>query len=146
VDGKILDFGLIDPAGNAALLEVKGWTARRWNRQLDAWFKNQLRKRRKAGDEAIIHALSQLRKATASGKPVYLAVTDAMPAATRDAVEAALRQEGLPVTLLYFSESELAATARELRTAMGIGTGVSLLLLDDIESEDPGEEHLAEQL
>jgi hypothetical protein len=34
-----------------------------------------------------------------------------------------------------FSESELATTARELRAAMGIGAGVSLLLLDDIESE-----------
>jgi hypothetical protein len=145
VDGKIIDFSLIDRAGNTALLEVKGWTKDRWKRQLDVWFKNQDRKhagkRLKSGDEAVVHALSQLKKATGTGRPVYLAVSDSLPPQTRELLRMLLEKEKLPVKLLYFSEEKLMEMSRELKAAMALGAGVAMFL-DDAESVDPGEEHL----
>lgn len=142
-DGKILDFGLIDARGNTALLEVKGWTKKKWKEQLTAWKARQSKKKMTGNDKLLTRTFGQLEAAVGTGKPVYLAVSDSLDAGTRKALEAVLAEKNLPVTLLYFSEDKLKVTMTELKTAMALGAGVALFL-DDTESEDPGEEYVEE--
>jgi hypothetical protein len=121
-NGKLIDFGLVDAKGQPALLEVKGWTPKKWKQQLAAFGRN------KRGAEAIVHALSQLEAAVATKKKVYLAVSDALEKTTLKALEDLLDAEQLPVTLIPFSESGIKTTAHQLRSAMAIGAGVAFFL------------------
>jgi hypothetical protein len=133
-NGKLIDFGILDGDLQPALLEVKGWTPKKWKQQLAAFGSN------KRGAEAIVHALSQLEAAVATKKKVYLAVSDALDDATLKALKKVLADEELPVTLIPFSESGIKTTAQQLRAAMAIGAGVAFFLDDDESSGSEDDE------
>ncbi len=126
-NGKLIDFGIVDASGQPALLEVKAWAPKKWKQQLAA------HKNRK-GDEALVHALSQLEAATRTGKPVYLAVSDKLDAKTLETLKEVLAAEELPVKLVPVSETAIKSTAHDLRAMMGIGAGVAFFLDNDDDS------------
>ena len=128
--GKVLDFELVDASGRPAWLEVKGWTAKTWRAQLDAIANGK-------GAEKMEHLFAQLDTAKATGNPSYLAITDALDAGTREEIAQLLRARGYEADLMYFSESALKTTARELCKALAIGAGVGALVdLDEVTEDD----------
>lgn len=128
-----IDYGVSGPKG-FGLLEVKGWSKRKWKQQLKA------AKAAQGGDEAIQHLLVQLDAAAKTGKPVYLAVTDALDAATKKALTGFLaKNKHAAVELVYFSEDKLKGIAKELRNAMMLGAGIAIAIDNETEAND-GEE------
>jgi hypothetical protein len=130
--GRIIDFGLRDASGALAFLEVKAWTARRWATELAAVGA------RRPG-KAFARLIKQLRAATSTGKPVYLAVSDAIgvqSTALREALkQAKLRQ----VKVVTFSESKLKDTSRTLRKGLGLAGVTAVITTDQLANGDEGD-------
>jgi hypothetical protein len=131
--GSILDYQVREASGREALLEVKSWSTKQWQRQIDSLGGK--------GAEYIQGLSKQLDDAKASGKPTYLAVTSTLEGTPLDALlRKALAREGHEaVTIVYFPEQRLQQVGRELRKSMAIAgaSSVAAGIVDrSVEGED----------
>jgi hypothetical protein len=123
--GSILDYQVREASGREALLEVKSWSTKQWQRQIDSLGGK--------GAEYIQGLFKQLDDAKASGKPVYLAVTNKLE---KTPLVIRLREELASaghenVSLVFFDETRLRDVGRELRKALAIaggGGGVGMIV------------------
>jgi hypothetical protein len=121
--GKVIDFKLLDAAGNPAILEVKSWNAQRWTKEIDANL-GQPKGKLSGGTKSMIGQL-QAAKAVPAGKSkkmtVYLAVSDVIKEADLVRLAGLLKRHGLGDVVIHrFPEASLKATRDKLRDAMGL--------------------------
>jgi len=131
--GSVMDYEVVDASGRPAWLEVKGWSKRQWKQQLD----NLGGK----GAEYIQSLFKQLDDAKATGKPMYLAVSNAIEKTplARELTSALEKAGHKAVTIIYFDESKLTDVARALRKAMAIAAGAAIVDAAIVgEYDDPG--------
>lgn len=121
--GKVIDFKLLDAAGNPAMLEVKAWNAKRWTKEIDANL-GKSKGKLSGGTKSMIEQLQAAKKVPpGKGKKmtVYLAVSDVIDAADEIRLGNLLRSHGLHDVIIHkFPESSLTATRNKLRDAMGL--------------------------
>ena len=142
-DGKVLDFKLVDAAGNPAMLEVKSWNKKRWTKELDA---NVGSKKLSGGIKSMIEQLKAAKKVPApKGKTmsVYLAVSDIIDEADKLRLGELLKSHGLSDVMVHkFSDSSLTKTRDMLRDAMALpaagAAGIALASADDAADLDDG--------
>jgi len=125
---KAIDFMLQDARGNKAMLEVKAWSRKTWERQIPSLANPAtLAPQSMAG-----RMIAQLEAALATGQPVYLAVPDAI-GDLLSALEQTLGNLGLrKVHVLTFPESKLKGMTAQLRLGLALAAGVGLVTVDQI--------------
>jgi hypothetical protein len=129
VQGKKIDFALEDAQGRKAKLEAKAWSRKSWERAL-ADIRNV------APASAVGHMLAQLRAASATGVPVYLAVLDVIGERLTDLRRLLDCHELDDVIVITFPQDKFEATFEQLRAGLRIPAVVTPALADRIAELD----------
>jgi hypothetical protein len=127
--GTIVDFGLRDASGKLAKLEVKAWTAKRWVNELAAV-------RDQRPHEAFKRLVKQLKAATSTGQPTYLAISDAI-GDSRRTLDGALRDQQLGhVTIVTFPENKLKEISVTLRKGLALSGVTAMVTVSQLPEAD----------
>ena len=123
---KVIDFMLQDARGHKAMLEVKAWSRKTWQRELPVDPLNL------PARGAARRMIEQLQAARATKDAVYLAVPDTIGEDLRR-LRSLLDDQGLEaVTIIQFPEAKLQRVAAKLRASLMLASGVALAITDQI--------------
>ncbi len=121
---RTIDFMLQDAQGKQAMLEVKAWSRKTWQRELAV---NPLNLPARSAANRMIE---QLQAARATGRAVYLAVPDAIGEDV-GRLRHLLDQHHLKgVKITPFPETKLQRVAAKLRAGLALASGVALAITD----------------
>jgi hypothetical protein len=128
--GRVIDFALQDARGARALLEVKAWNTERWTRELAEAAKDKPR-------QAFTRMIDQLRSARSTGRPVYLAVSDAIGADLAKLQQMLERYRIRGVKTVLFPEAKLIGIRSTLREGLALASATAVVSADQLfEKED----------
>jgi hypothetical protein len=123
---KAIDFMLQDARGNRAMLEVKAWSRKTWQRELAVDLLNL------PARSAASRMIEQLQAARATKQSVYLAVPDTIGEDLGRLRRLLDRHQLEAVKIIQFPEAKLQGVAAKLRASLVLASGVALAITDQV--------------